>query len=172
MLRPLPSETSIYILRHATPERTDAPNRERPLSELGRAQAKALVPVLSQLDIGSIYISPFLRTRQTVSPFAASAGIEICEREDLRESTSDESIPDVRDRLIGAIDQILAGHPQENGLICTHGGCTWATIYQFNSSFDYEDYKTIRTPDLFRIAVSDGRMTLDTTFTFDLGNGH
>jgi len=158
------STANIYILRHATPERTDVPNRERPLSNRGRHQANALVPILEGLDLSAIYISPFAGTRQTVDPFARSASLSIVEREDIRESTNDEPIPDVSNRMLSAIHDIITSHPVENVLICTHGGCTWGVLYHFDSTFDYDDYKTIRTPDLFRVTVSDGDLSHDATY--------
>jgi 2,3-bisphosphoglycerate-dependent phosphoglycerate mutase len=163
------SESSIYILRHATPDRIDVPNRERPLSETGHQQAQDIVPFLSGLGIASIHVSPFLRTRSTMQPFADAAGLPIQEREDLRESLDKEPIAEVSERLLGAIRKILVTHPSENLLICTHGGCTWGVIYHFDSSFDYDDYRTIRTPDMFRFFCRDGQLSLDTEFRFDPG---
>lgn len=168
MLRPLPSESSGYILRHATPDRTvDVPNRERPLSELGRQQAQALVPFLLTLELTVVYSSPFVRALETVRPFCETAGLEPVTREDLGESGDKEPFDQVTDRMIGAVTAIAGMHRNEDFLICTHGGCIWGTLRHFDPTFNHDDYERIRNPDVFRLAFTNNKPSLDTSFTFD-----
>jgi len=160
-------ETTVYVLRHAQPSAGDMPNRDRPLTDFGHAQAEALVPYLSTLQFTAVYTSPFVRAVQTIRPFCQASGISAIEREDLRESGADELLPQVRERMVGAVQSIVDAHPGDRVLVCTHGGNIWGLISHFDSSFDYDDYRQIRSPDLkrFLYTVRDSRW--DEEFTFD-----
>ncbi|MEM9431726.1 MAG: histidine phosphatase family protein [Pseudomonadota bacterium] len=72
----------IYAVRHAdaTGQAPDAA-----LSAAGRRAVEALVPVLARREIRRVVSSPHLRARETVAPFAASAGLAIAEDARLRE---------------------------------------------------------------------------------------
>lgn len=133
--------TEIYVLRHATPAKSDVPNRSRPLSDLGQCQAMELATNLSDLGITAIYTSPFKRAVNTVMPFCKMANLTPVEREDLRESEQDEQLPEVRSRLMQALTSIAESNPTKNSLVCTHGGWFWAVISYFDKNFDYEDYE-------------------------------
>jgi 2,3-bisphosphoglycerate-dependent phosphoglycerate mutase len=163
----LPPDKAVYILRHATPDRTlDVSNRARPLNALGKNQAEALVPFLQTLGLSAVYTSPFLRAIETVRPFCKAADLEPILREDLRESGDKEPIDQVTDRMIGAVTSIVGALGDRNVLISTHGGCTWGTIRHFDPAFDYENYKRIRTPDIFRIINDVGELSIDGDFKF------
>jgi phosphohistidine phosphatase len=79
-LTPEPS-MNLYLIRHA-----DAGNRdewegddaERPLSELGRQQARALGEAFHRLGlrVGAVVTSPLVRAEQTAAEFHAGAGPE------------------------------------------------------------------------------------------------
>lgn len=162
------SESSIYLLRHATPDRSvDVPNTERPLSKPGYQQASALVPFLKTLNLSAVYSSAYQRTLDTVQPFCEAAGLSPIEREDLRESEDKTPLDEVTDRMIGAVTSIVSGHGGENVLICTHGGCIWGTLRHF-TEFNYEDWKRIRNPDMFRIANNGENLSLDKDFAFEI----
>lgn len=158
--------TEIYVLRHATPAKSDLPNRERPLSELGQTQAIALVPYLTGLDLTAVYTSPFRRAIETVTPFCNAEDLTFVEREDLGESGDDEKMPAVRSRLIGALSSIAASHVGERVLVCTHGGCLWGAISQFDENFGYEDYRKIGTPDMRKFVFGAESQRMDTDFVF------
>ena len=158
--------SEVFVLRHATPERSNLPNRERPLSEIGRNQAVALVSLLSDLDIEVVYSSPFRRALESVLPFSEFSGLAIAEREDLGESGPDEQLDEVRDRLMGGISAIVEENTERNTLVCTHGGCLWGVISHFDRDFGYEDYRKIRTPDMIRICFDGDALILDRGFTF------
>lgn len=68
---------------------------------------------------------------------------------------------------MNAVTSIVDSTPKGNLLVCTHGGCTWGVISFFKPTFDYEDYKLIRTPDVFRIIYDDGEPSLDEGFRFN-----
>jgi broad specificity phosphatase PhoE len=64
-----------YILRHAEKEwggyyNSKLRHQDEPISQKGREQADKLVAYFSDKEISKIYISAYLRTRQTVAPLA------------------------------------------------------------------------------------------------------
>lgn len=63
---PSANPTTIIILRHA--ERL-SDDKDTPLSDVGRARAKALVPFLTALNPDFVIVSELQRTLQTVAPF-------------------------------------------------------------------------------------------------------
>ena len=66
---------TLYLLRHAEKEKGDYFNpalrhQDPPLSRRGEAQSENLVPFFKSRGIDSIYVSSYLRTRQTAEPLA------------------------------------------------------------------------------------------------------
>jgi len=125
------------------------------------------VPFLKTLRLSAVFSSPFLRALETVRPYCDITGVDPIEREDLRESEEGEPISQVRERLWGAITSIVDSHPKGNLLVCTHGGCAWSIISHFDPTFDFQDYKQIRTPDMRKIIFDSKEPTLDQSFKFN-----
>ncbi len=68
-----------YLVRHAkagSRERWTSADAERPLTEAGKLQAAALVPLIGS-DIKKVLSSPYIRCIQTVEPLAAAAGLKV-----------------------------------------------------------------------------------------------
>jgi len=65
----------IYILRHE--DRTQDATMFSPLTEEGLENSIKLINDLEDLDIDKIYSSPFIRTLQTVYPYANKKDINI-----------------------------------------------------------------------------------------------
>jgi 2,3-bisphosphoglycerate-dependent phosphoglycerate mutase len=78
--------TTIVLVRHArsapSPELAE---RDWPLTDLGREQAKALAPVLAELKVEALVSSPYVRAIETLRPFAEARGLPILIDEDLCE---------------------------------------------------------------------------------------
>jgi 8-oxo-dGTP diphosphatase len=71
---------SVYLVRHADAGDREAwtgPDSERPLTEKGWRQARALARKLRKFHIAHIFSSPYLRCRQTVEPLAEALRLEI-----------------------------------------------------------------------------------------------
>jgi broad specificity phosphatase PhoE len=69
-----------YILRHAEKERGDFHNphlrhQDRPLSDKGRQEAQKWAGYFTDKAITAIYVSGYIRTRQTIQP--AAEGLQI-----------------------------------------------------------------------------------------------
>lgn len=64
---------TIVLVRHAE---KSAPTGDVPLSDLGRARAKALAHALQDLNVRSIFVTEFRRTRETAGPAAEKFHVE------------------------------------------------------------------------------------------------
>jgi 8-oxo-(d)GTP phosphatase len=75
-----PSSTPIVVVRHASAGDRDSwtgRDENRPLDEVGRRQAAALVGLLRAYDIRRIHSSEFRRCRETVAPLAEAQGLPV-----------------------------------------------------------------------------------------------
>lgn len=102
----------MYLVRHAVAGVRDNSNPrddQRPLDEVGQAQAVALVDLLGDQAISEVHSSPALRCQQTVAPLAAHLGLQVTVAPPLFEgSSSSRSIEFVRS-LTGR-DVVLCSH--------------------------------------------------------------
>jgi len=104
----------LLLVRHAhagARERWAGDDRLRPLSARGRADARALVPLLVPYSPARILSSPLVRCVQTVEPLALRLGIDIEE--------SSLLLPDAGARAKRLIRKLAAG--QGRVVVCTHG---------------------------------------------------
>ncbi|WP_158604498.1 NUDIX hydrolase [Nocardioides mangrovicus] len=108
--------TPLVLLRHTKAlgrKSWDDDDRLRPLTEQGRAQALALVPVLAAYGITRVVSSTSTRCEQTVSPFAAEQGLSLTATPVLAE----EHEPNPQDAC-ALLDELLAD--PEPTVVCTH----------------------------------------------------
>ena len=78
----------MLLVRHASAGSRDEwtrDDRERPLDERGREQARDLVKRLRTHTIEAIYSSPYRRCAETVEPLARARGLEVELRPELGE---------------------------------------------------------------------------------------
>jgi phosphoserine phosphatase len=81
--------TTIYLARHGESD-WNAANRfqghsDRPLTDLGREQARALADLVAGENVEAIYASPLSRALETARIVAARTGLAVVEDEGLRE---------------------------------------------------------------------------------------
>jgi phosphohistidine phosphatase SixA/8-oxo-dGTP pyrophosphatase MutT (NUDIX family) len=92
---------TLVVLRHAKaePRADEVDDLQRPLTSVGAARAKALVPLLAAYGIRRVVSSPAVRCAQTVEPYARSIStfLEIDDR--LSEETSAMQVS----RSVGAL---------------------------------------------------------------------
>jgi 2,3-bisphosphoglycerate-dependent phosphoglycerate mutase len=81
----------IYILRHE--DRTMDGTFFSPLTQDGLDNAVKLIELLNKYNIDCIYSSPFIRTLQTVYPYAKSKGLKINADHSLSEIQHPHIIP-------------------------------------------------------------------------------
>ena len=74
---------SIYVLRHGEKEKGDfcsdaLPLNNQPLSKIGRSQALRLVGFFKEIEIASVYVSEYRRTRETIEKVLQDKMLEPC----------------------------------------------------------------------------------------------
>ncbi len=67
---------TIILVRHAE-KGGELGDRDPELNDAGRRRAAALARVLGDVNISTIYSTPFLRTRNTAAPLAQRLGIDV-----------------------------------------------------------------------------------------------
>lgn len=88
----------VYLMRHADAlgiaEAHVLQDSERPLSDKGHAQAAQMAELLKKRGafLEKIFVSPTRRTRETAIPFEKFFGLKMEDREELKSSTSAETI--------------------------------------------------------------------------------
>lgn len=130
-----PVTTTIEFLRHAEAVGRDRwwgrPDRERPLTEEGRQQSRAVTRALSAgPPIAALYTSPLLRCTETLEPLAASLGLDLVHDEALAEAAT-LPVVDGGDawvasawmggRGLALFDRLLPDHAGERLVACSHG---------------------------------------------------
>lgn len=168
----------LYLLRHAQSDPSaDVEEPAWPLSEVGRGQARALVPVLTACGVDVIYSSPYRRAMQTVAPFAWASGYPIRTHTDLRErrlthrfiddvetqarrtwddfswSMSDgETNAAAQQRFVARVRTLVAGHPDETVLVSAHGTVIALFLNAIDAGVDVETWSRLRMPELIRVS--------------------
>ncbi|MFL6155319.1 MAG: NUDIX hydrolase [Marmoricola sp.] len=107
--------TALVVVRHARATKRatwTGSDDERPLTTVGRVQARSLIPVLSAYGVTRVISSDSLRCLRTVSPYARDHVLGI------------ETVPGLNEvdstpvTIATAVAGILAG--KENTVLCTH----------------------------------------------------
>lgn len=118
----LPSATPLVILRHAKAmSRSDwsgGADVGRPLDERGRAEAKALVPLLGAYGVARVVSSSAERCARTVRPFAKAQGLDVDLREELTEEAGAPRPKKVsalladlaRETAVSGVPTVVCGH--------------------------------------------------------------
>jgi len=185
-------ETTVFLLRHAesAPCR-DIPELEWSLSAEGEKQAIILPDYLISLNISRIFSSPYRRAVATVAPFAENVGLEVEIVSDLRErklkdGSNDDwlvilkrswadfnfSLPNCesgracQERVKHCIEGLVAGNSGRNILVSSHGNAIGLYLNSLDPSFGFDDWASIRNPDLFKIVYQNGLPTRDSTFVY------
>jgi phosphohistidine phosphatase len=97
----------LFVVRHAEAAPGD-PDELRPLTDAGRAAARALGDRLGELGVDAVVTSPLLRARETGEAIARAAGIDAEPDERLAPGAN---AADVRAAVHGRGDSVVAvGH--------------------------------------------------------------
>jgi 2,3-bisphosphoglycerate-dependent phosphoglycerate mutase len=173
----------LYLVRHAQSQPSrEIPDPQWPLSERGRGQAQRLTTLLTELGVEEVHTSPYLRCRDTVAPFVASAGVPVHEHHDLRErrvaatlidnfaevwrrSWEDFSycLPDcesshmTQSRMFAAVTAICERSAATVLAISSHGNA----LSLFLNRLHMERATFMRNPDVFRVTWNAGELRWD-----------
>lgn len=127
--------TTIELVRHAkAATRNDwwgRPDRERPLTDTGLDQSRALRRALEVgAPISALYSSPFVRCLQTLDPLAGALGVEIAEEEGLAEAMTlpvldggDAWVASawLAGRAVSLLNRVVHEHEGQRVVACSHG---------------------------------------------------
>ncbi len=174
---------SVLLIRHcaATGQDPDAP-----LTDAGAQQAQTLADFLSRYPIDHITTSEYLRTRQSIEPFASRSDLTIHTDARLKERTlsaepldnwqdvvgnsfdahdlrapGGESAREVLARGWAALDEIFdADHAMP--LVVTHGNLLALVLHSLDRTFGFEGWKSLSNADVFMLGDSgSGQMTFE-----------
>lgn len=134
--------TTIELVRHAKAHSRDRwwgkPDRDRPLTDAGMNQARALARDLrSGEPIAALYSSPYVRCVQSLEPLSAAVGLPILTDEGLAEVTALPPLDGgdgwvasawLGGRALAYVENILDKHAGERVVACTHGDVAPALV--------------------------------------------
>jgi 8-oxo-dGTP diphosphatase len=161
-------KTTIELVRHAKAHSRDRwwgrPDRDRPLTEPGMDQARALTQQLVDAGppITALFSSPWVRCTQTLDPLADALGLHVVDAEALGEVVS-LPVHDGGDawvtsawlggRAVSFLDRAVADHAGERVVACSHGDVIPALVAVLVGRDDL-DVTDVRCP-------KGGRFTLE-----------
>ncbi|MGM9605718.1 MAG: GNAT family N-acetyltransferase [Faecousia sp.] len=167
----VPPLTHVYFVRHAQPVHSHREDRTRPLTQEGKQDTALVTQTLADKHINAFYCSPYLRSLDTIQGAAAAYGLPILQDERLRERQAGEqgnaglrdadsplrrrwqdftwhepggeSIGQVQQRNLAALQEILSENPGKNIAIGTHGTALSSILNFYRPGFGCEDFLRI-----------------------------
>lgn len=160
--------TEVYFVRHAQSDHIVLDNRTRPLTKIGLRDSRSVTWVLEDRGINYLISSPYKRSMDTIGDLAETLGLPVHTDEDFRErNTGDlkgrdifefgeqqwadfdyktedgESLREVQQRNIRALNRVLAEHNGEKIVIATHGAALSTILNYYYPEFNFECFKKI-----------------------------
>jgi 2,3-bisphosphoglycerate-dependent phosphoglycerate mutase len=169
--------TRLILVRHAqSAPAAHLAERDFPLSDLGRRQARELAPVLAELGVDALASSPYIRAVDTLRPYAEATGLAIALDEGLREKSLGGWIEDPAEveaavrrmhadldfrleggesgrtcltRFEAALARVAAANPGRTIAVGSHGGVLGHLLARHDPSLAGDWWRRIRNPHLF-----------------------
>ncbi len=161
--------TEIYFVRHAEPDYNDHNDLTRPLTTKGKEDVALVNRFFEDKEIDYVISSPFLRAVDTVAGLAAKLYKEVFILDDFRERKIDsgwiddfdafaekqwrdfdyklsdgESLREVQNRNINALNGVRAAYKDKTLVIGSHGAALSTIINYYDRTFGYEKFRVIR----------------------------
>ena len=161
--------TKVYFIRHAEPNYNNHDDELRELSAKGLKDRELVTEFLLDKEIDYVLSSPYKRAIDTVKDFADKFNLEIKTVFDLRERkvdncwiedfdgfcknqwkdfnyklTDGETLKEVQNRNINALNKILKEYDNKNIVIGSHGTALSMIINYYDKSFNYKSFKKIK----------------------------
>jgi 2,3-bisphosphoglycerate-dependent phosphoglycerate mutase len=172
----------VYIIRHCEAEGQPS---ESPLTKNGFKQAMEISEFFSQIQVGRIISSPFLRAIQSIQPLANKLNIEIeihsqlSERtlstnnlldwfEKIRQTFEDmelkfeggESSQEAMDRIVKVVEEVFESKT-ENTIIVTHGNLMSLLLRYYHEEFGFNEWNNLSNPDVFLLHLENNKVTYE-----------
>ncbi len=173
--------TKLLFIRHAESDSSIKDAFSRPLTSDGVEKAKNLVSLLKGKEIDAFYSSPYIRSVHTIQYLADSRNVKITKDENLRErnvgtwvedfwtyaekqwtnfnfkESGGESLNEVQERNIKAVNNILKNHLNQTVVIGTHGTALCTILNYFNKELSFEFFKSMahKMPFLVELTFDD-----------------
>jgi len=160
--------TKIYLIRHAMPDFQVHDDATRPLNAQGQKDTALVTAYLMDKQIDAVISSPYLRTVDTVKPFADAMNLPIRTIDDFRERKitdawinafddfaerqwadfsykleNGECLAEVQQRNIAALEMVLDEYKNKNIVIGTHGTAMSTIIHHYDPTYGYEGFKSM-----------------------------
>lgn len=167
---------NIYLVRHC---KATGQEPEASLTAEGKAQAIALVDFFRDKPVDYIVSSPYERAISTVQPLALHKNltIQIDNRLSERVLSSEplanwlsileesffnldmkleggESSKEAMERGIDVIHTLISKLDKDNIVVASHGNLIALILKYIDNSFDFNDWKLLKNPDVFTIRVN------------------
>lgn len=161
--------TTVYFVRHAQPNYENHDDILRELTAKGLEDRKLVTTFLADKNVDVVLSSPFHRSIDTVRHFADSKGLEIGIIENFRERRIDsvwiedfngfckkqwadfnyklsdgESLSEVQERNISALNQVLKEHAGKTIVVGSHGTALSTIVNFYDNSFGHAEFEKIR----------------------------
>ncbi|WDV47278.1 phosphoglycerate mutase family protein [Clostridiaceae bacterium M8S5] len=160
--------TKVYFVRHAQSDISIHDELTRPLTPKGEEDARHIVGILKDKNIDIMYSSPYKRSIDTIAYLSKELGKQIKIVDALRErmtgewiedfdsfakkqwmdlnykTQKSESLKEVQERNINALEDLLKSNQDKNIVIATHGTALSTILNYYNSEFGYKDFERIR----------------------------
>ncbi len=161
--------TTVYFVRHAQANYENHTDATRELTAQGLEDRKQITKFLNAKAIDAVLSSPYKRAIDTIKHFADSRGMTVEIIDDFRErKISDlwlddfdsfcqrqwadfsyrladgESLAQVQERNIRALNEVLSRYQDKNIVIGSHGTALCTVINHFDPSFGYEQFMEMK----------------------------
>lgn len=161
--------THVFFVRHARPNYDNHDDFSRELSPQGMADRALVTRFLADKQIDAVLSSPYKRAVDTVKAFADQYGFPVQTIDGFRERRVDnvwvedftafaqkqwadfsyrlpggESLQEVQDRNIAALNAVLEQYAGKNIVIGSHGTALSTIIHFYDPSFGYAEFDKVR----------------------------
>ncbi len=161
--------TQVYFVRHAEPNYMNHDDATRELTPAGRESTKRVTAFLLDKGITAVMSSPYRRAVETMRDFADTARLPIIHVPDFRERQVDavwiddfnsfcrrqwadfdyrlrqgESLREVQNRNVAALEQILRTYAGQRVAIGGHGTAICTVLNHYDKSFGFEGFQAMR----------------------------
>ncbi|MCL2528270.1 MAG: histidine phosphatase family protein [Defluviitaleaceae bacterium] len=171
--------TTIYFVRHATPDRSVGEDATFPLTEKGQKDVALVTKFLQDKNIDVILSSPFKRSHDTVADFAKEANLPVEIINDFRERAvshewiedftsfakqqfgdfsyklpGGECLSEVQERNIAALEDVLTRYGGKSIAVGTHGTALSTIILKYHPAYTFEEWQVMPMPWVVKMIFS------------------